>query len=34
MKDAARIQDFTQERAPLFFDDETTDIAQIATLRP
>jgi hypothetical protein len=34
MKDAARIHDFTRGRAPFFFDDETTDIAQIATHRP
>lgn len=33
-KEADRVQEFTKSRAPMFFDDETTDPERIATLRP
>jgi uncharacterized protein (TIGR02266 family) len=32
--DTARIQEFTKARTPMLFDDETSDVPQIPTLRP
>ena len=32
--DTARIQEFIQMRAPMFFDDESTETTQMATLKP
>jgi uncharacterized protein (TIGR02266 family) len=33
-EDTARIHEFAQTRAPMFFDDETTETAQRTTLKP